>query len=77
MKALVLHGNQQTGELFRTRIESFVSKCPSSLVSFTFPDGPVELEKLDGDDLPKRSWWRKGEGKPFRISNFLKTITDL
>jgi len=60
-RILALHGNTQTGEVFRTRLEPLLSAVSKSTglksFGFDFPDGPVELEKQAGDDVSRRSWW--------------------
>lgn len=64
VKALGLHGNTQTGEIFRTRLDpllSRLSKSSSQTTEWVFPDGPVALEKQDGDDVNRRSWYLRKE----------------
>ena len=55
---LALHGSSQTGEILRTRLDPLVQKFGKDC-TWSFPDGPVEHALLDGDSVPRRSWFKK------------------
>ena len=52
---LCLHGSRQTGEVLRTRLYKIIARTGNSL-HFVFPDGPIELDLLEGDNVPLRAW---------------------
>ena len=59
MNILALHGHLQTGEIFRTKLESLVLKFPT--YRWHFPDGPISLDD-EQQQVPRRSWWQPTRG---------------
>jgi hypothetical protein len=70
MKILALHGKQQNGEAFRSRLGHLPNKIQQLQASINattmmikdYVDAPFELPLKQGDAIPMRTWYlRRGE----------------
>jgi len=62
IKVLCLHGSEQTGEIFRSKLGNLIQKGKKPNIIFTFLDAPHELPLRAGDELPLRSWYFRSNG---------------
>ena len=62
VKVLCLHGSEQTGEIFRSKLGNLIQKGKKPSIHFTFIDAPGILPIRKGDDIPLRSWFFRSNG---------------
>ncbi|KAI8619387.1 P-loop containing nucleoside triphosphate hydrolase protein [Chytriomyces sp. MP71] len=56
-RVLCLHGSRQTASIFRERLERFESSLAPELYTLVYVDGPITMEKQDGDSVALRTWF--------------------
>ncbi|KAJ3228681.1 hypothetical protein HDU81_005991 [Chytriomyces hyalinus] len=61
-KVLCLHGSRQNSEVFRERLARLETHLGYDQCEMVYVDGPLVMERMDGDAVAMRTWFGNVEG---------------
>jgi hypothetical protein len=74
-RVLLLHGNRQTHDIFKSRIGAFVKKLRKmNLGTSVDVEGAILYPLEDGDDVQTRGWWDKNDNWGDNVADIIDRI---
>ncbi|KAJ3247916.1 hypothetical protein HDU78_002669 [Chytriomyces hyalinus] len=62
LRVLCLHGSRQNSEVFRERLSRLETHLGYDQCEMVYVDGPLVMERMDGDAVAMRTWFGNVEG---------------